>query len=278
MDLRALRYYVAAVETGSITAAAEQCHVAQPSISLAVSKLESELDTLLLERGKKGVRTTRAGRELHHMARRLLAQSDALVKHFQQSAPLPPLRIGLDLVVSLERVKALLARLAPLQSRMQLELLRGEENTDIRIVSRDHCPENYHFSPLWRDEYCLLLPANHPLSLRNQLGVSDLNGIGLVERSFCDLSGQWRAFAERHQLDFAITARTDNEEWALALVAAGVGACLAPQGIDASTPDGVIAIPLSQIEGFPDIKRELGLAWSPLLRTEIKDALLPLFD
>ena len=42
MDLRSLRYFCAAAELGSLTAAAEHCHVAQPSISNAVAQLEFE--------------------------------------------------------------------------------------------------------------------------------------------------------------------------------------------------------------------------------------------
>ena len=64
MDLRSLRYFVSAVEKGSISAAAEFCHIAQPSISHAINQLESEFDFRLLVRSKKGVSLTQQGGRL----------------------------------------------------------------------------------------------------------------------------------------------------------------------------------------------------------------------
>lgn len=64
MDLRGLRYFVAAAEQGSITAASERCHVAQPYIANAISQLEQEFGLRLFTRGKRGVALTPDGQRL----------------------------------------------------------------------------------------------------------------------------------------------------------------------------------------------------------------------
>jgi DNA-binding transcriptional LysR family regulator len=78
MDLRELRYLVAVADEGSVTAAAAACHVAQPSLSQAVKKLERELGTELLHRVGRGVVLTAAGEVVVASARDLLRGSDAI--------------------------------------------------------------------------------------------------------------------------------------------------------------------------------------------------------
>lgn len=72
MDLRVLQYFSAVVEQGSFTAAARALHLSQPSLSSAISKLESELGTRLLIRSPRGVTPTRAGWYLLESSGRVL--------------------------------------------------------------------------------------------------------------------------------------------------------------------------------------------------------------
>jgi len=78
MELRQLRYAVAVIEAGSFTAAAAQLGLAQPSLSVAVGRLETEIGVALLSRTTRGVEPTPAGRHLHGAATRLLAEVDEL--------------------------------------------------------------------------------------------------------------------------------------------------------------------------------------------------------
>jgi LysR family carnitine catabolism transcriptional activator len=74
MDLRKLELFVAVVDAGGFTAAADAVHVAQPSVSLAVKELEREVGTALLVRSRRGVELTAAGRALLGPARRALRE------------------------------------------------------------------------------------------------------------------------------------------------------------------------------------------------------------
>src|SRR4051812_50079088 len=78
MELHHLRYLVAVAEEGSFTRAAAREHVAQPAVSTAVRQLERELGVELLERGRRGVRPTEAGRAvLAHAQTALVAVAEA---------------------------------------------------------------------------------------------------------------------------------------------------------------------------------------------------------
>ena len=72
MDLRDLRYFVVIAECGSILAASEQLHIAQPSLSIRIKALEQELGVELFERRPRGVALTSEGRELLTHARQIL--------------------------------------------------------------------------------------------------------------------------------------------------------------------------------------------------------------
>ncbi|MFP5021310.1 LysR family transcriptional regulator [Pseudonocardia phyllosphaerae] len=73
MELRHLRYLVAVADTGTITAAAHELHVAQPGVSSQLRQLERELGETLLVRGPRAVELTEAGRAVLPHARAALA-------------------------------------------------------------------------------------------------------------------------------------------------------------------------------------------------------------
>jgi DNA-binding transcriptional LysR family regulator len=79
MELRSLRYFASVVEAGSLTAAAARLHVSQPSLSVAMARLETEVGVRLLTRTARGVEPTSAGRYLLDAATRVLGEVDELV-------------------------------------------------------------------------------------------------------------------------------------------------------------------------------------------------------
>ncbi|MGO4304997.1 LysR substrate-binding domain-containing protein [Cupriavidus sp. RAF12] len=74
MDIRAMRYFVAIVDHGSLTRAAEVVCVAQPALSQQLAALEEEFGLPLVHRGAKGVRPTEAGKTLYRHVRNILRQ------------------------------------------------------------------------------------------------------------------------------------------------------------------------------------------------------------
>ena len=72
MEFRQLSYFVAVVDTGSISAASRQVHIAQPALTRQIRLLEEDLGTRLLERHPRGVSPTVAGKALYSEAMQLL--------------------------------------------------------------------------------------------------------------------------------------------------------------------------------------------------------------
>lgn len=97
MNLRQLRYFVAAVDAGNITRAARQVHVAQPALGVQLRELEEELGASLLVRHSRGVEPTPAGRLFYERSKAmldLLERTRHDVLQLQAAARLP-LRLGL---------------------------------------------------------------------------------------------------------------------------------------------------------------------------------------
>lgn len=83
MELRQLEYFVAVVREGSFSAAAQSCHISQPSLSQGVINLEEELEASLLVRGARKSELTDAGRTLFPLAVALLDQAEQIRQNFR---------------------------------------------------------------------------------------------------------------------------------------------------------------------------------------------------
>src|SRR5258708_12757088 len=77
MELHQLRYFCAVAESGSFSRAAEQSHVAQPSLSQQILKLEDELGARLFDRLGRSVRLTEVGKTFLPRARAVLREVEA---------------------------------------------------------------------------------------------------------------------------------------------------------------------------------------------------------
>ena len=87
MELRHLRYFIAVVETGSLTEAAEKrLHTSQPSLSRQIRDLEYQVGAELLSRSVHGVELTASGKAFLDHARLALAEVDAAVEAARRAA------------------------------------------------------------------------------------------------------------------------------------------------------------------------------------------------
>ncbi|MFL6059790.1 MAG: LysR family transcriptional regulator [Marmoricola sp.] len=139
-----LRYVDAVARRGGFTRAAEELHVAQPSISMQIGRLERTLGTTLFVRSARGVRTTEAGDRFLVRARRILEEVDAIDSDFAEIDGLlagtlrvgaTPLLSGLDLAGVLGRFHdAHPGVLISVRSDLVAPLLQGLAAGDLDVV------------------------------------------------------------------------------------------------------------------------------------------------
>ncbi|WP_061167359.1 LysR substrate-binding domain-containing protein [Caballeronia hypogeia] len=114
MDVRQLRYFVSIVDYGSLGKAAEQLHVAQPSLSQQMARLEEELGVTLLLRSNHGVKPTAEGDALYRHARVVLRQMEQLKQEVTKGAGAQSGTVAVGLPTTMASVLAV-----PLFERMQ---------------------------------------------------------------------------------------------------------------------------------------------------------------
>ena len=251
MELRELGYFLAVYEARSVSGAARRSFVSQPSVSEALANLEHELATRLFVRHRKGATPTAAGEQLYPIACRLVAEARALPALFQPAPRRRRIALGLMRSLDLARVRGLVAALTR-SGEVELQLVDADQPCDLRIVARSMRAEREVFVALWEERYVVALPHGHPLAVRPELRVAELAGARLVARCHCEYAARFAGPGQR----FDVVAVAPTEEWALALVAAGVGIAIIPEGV-ATPADDVVLRPLRDVQA----RRQVGIAY-----------------
>jgi DNA-binding transcriptional LysR family regulator len=265
MELRRghLRYFVTVAEEGSVTRAAEKLHISQPTLSQAISLLESDLGIALLQRHGRGVRLTADGDAFLVKARAALsAWMDAFsvgVTHGRERTNtiifgflgVPP---GLDSPVPLERF---------LRTNPEIDLRYHELPFPTRSTStwlgeadvgvcHQPPPDPEVWTHLLRSERRVaLLPNNHALAGRDELTVADL-----LEETFIGFhpsvdpawAGFWSLDDHRGSPPRCVTADSvANPQEVLAALALRDAITTVPSSVArilVGPPPGLVAIPV----------------------------------
>jgi LysR family hca operon transcriptional activator len=258
MELRHLRYFVAVVEEGSLTLAAEQrLHTAQPSLSRQIRDLEYEVGVPLLTRSARGVEATAAGLAFLEHARQAIAQAEAAVEAARRAAEpsKPVFSIGfltgqeVDWLPHATRI--LRDELPNIEIRVssqyspQLadELQRGK--LDIAFLRREPKPD-IEYVVIAREPLVVILPSDHRLAACKAIDPMDLASetfIGMSDTPHI-LRGVINDYFDRLGLKIAPKHLIDNFAMGVSLVASTRGVALLPAYAENFLSWSVISRPL----------------------------------
>ena len=258
MELRHLRYFIAVVEEGSLTLAADKrLHTAQPSLSRQIRDLEYQVGVELLSRSVRGVELTAAGKAFLDHARLALMQVDAAVEAARRAAQ--PARktfaIGfqtghemnwlpramhvlrdelknIQVTVTSDYSPDLAEALA--RGRLDLAFLRVEPGYDL----------GYHVVD--REPLIVLMPSDHRLTAREAVRPQDFLGeifIGGSNKAHV-LRAVTEDYLRRSGLDIKLDHGVDNMAMAMSLVASTGGLALMPAYAKNLLPSSVVSRPL----------------------------------
>jgi LysR family transcriptional regulator, hydrogen peroxide-inducible genes activator len=186
MTLTELKYIVAVAREKHFGKAAEACHVSQPTLSLAIKKLEEELDLKLFERSANEVTVTPLGREVVLQAQSVLEQA-ASIKEIAKRGKDPlagALKLGVIYTVGPyllpDLVRQIIARTPQMPLMLQenftvklLELLRTGE-LDCAILAEPFPDTTLAVAPLYDEPFLAAMPVGHPLSRQACVTVEQL--------------------------------------------------------------------------------------------------------
>ncbi|HMW23245.1 MAG TPA: LysR substrate-binding domain-containing protein [Burkholderiaceae bacterium] len=186
MTLTELRYIVAVARERHFGRAAEACFVSQPTLSVAIKKLEEELEIKIFERGGSEVSVTPLGDEIVRQAQATL-ESAASIKEIARRGKDPlagPLRLGViytigpyllpDLVRrTIERVPQMPLLLQENFTVRLLEMLRTGE-LDCAILAEPFPDTGLAIAPLYDEPFMVAVPVKHPLAERSSISSTEL--------------------------------------------------------------------------------------------------------
>lgn len=280
MTLTELRYIVALYETGHFRKAAEQCHVSQPTLSVAVKKLEEELGVDLFERTRHRVMATPIGERIVEQARTVLQESRNLIALAEQGKdPLGSvLSVGAIYTVGPYLFPRLVTRLHEMAPQMPLYIeesytaslrnkLSGGE-LDVIIVALPFTEPEVVTQEVYREPFVVLLPEGHPLTERKQVDTAELAGYRVL------MMGEGHCFRDQvleacEGLQQAISERQSRGEAVLEgssletlkhMVASGLGITVLPESAANLAQYGDRALAIRHFVA-PVPERTIALAW-----------------
>ncbi|MFC0332756.1 LysR family transcriptional regulator [Paenibacillus sepulcri] len=243
MEFRQLQYVIQIAKEKNFSRAAEKLHIAQPSLSQQLSKLEKEIGVLLFRRTTNSVEMTHAGSVFVDKAQNIL---DSIEQLKQELDDIAHMRKGKLVVGSLPITGShVLPLVLPVfgrrypeievalveDSSFRLEQLTASGQTDLSLLSLPLHEPSLAWEPLIEEEICLAVPPEHPLALKNEaVNIQDLaqepfvllkkgQGFRQIAIELCEKAG----FQPR------IVFESGNIETVQSLVAAGMGIAFVPK-------------------------------------------------
>ena len=187
MTLTELSYIVALAQEQHFGRAAERCHVSQPTLSIAVKKLEEELEVTLFERCKNGVQITPLGERIVAMAAGVLHQTAAIkdVAAADKDQLQGPLALGTlptigpyllpQFIPLLQKTAGQLSLYVEEGSQESLTLKLRNGELDAILVTAPLSEPDVVTQPLFDEPFVLLLPADHRLANKSAIAATDLD-------------------------------------------------------------------------------------------------------
>jgi LysR family transcriptional regulator, hydrogen peroxide-inducible genes activator len=242
MEFHQLRYVCAIAEKGSFSRAAEQCQVAQPSLSQQVLKLEEELGARLFDRLGRSIRLSEAGRAFLPYARLILEQTEMARSSTTDK------NTGLTGSVAVGVIPTIAPYLMPeytvafAKKYPEGKLRIVEETTPVLIESLRDMSINLailalplrhndlEIFPIRTEPLFAVLPKHHPQANQETLALKDLRKENFVllrdGHCFRDLS---MTTCKRARVSPRIAFESGQFRSLLGMVAAGVGVSLVPE-------------------------------------------------
>ena len=201
MEMHQVRYFLAVSQTMNFTRAAEQCHVAQPSLTRAIKLLEDELGGDLFRRERKLTHLTEFGQRMLPFLRQCFesAQTAKTLAKTIRSGALAPLPIAVARSIDLSVLTPVLVELARNFSGLELKFLRGSEadvgaalkKGDVEIAIAGALAERWDRLdswPLFSEALALVVWQSHRLANLDAVEPSVLANERILMRPYCETS------------------------------------------------------------------------------------------
>jgi len=270
IELRHLRYFLAAAESSHFTRAAAQVHVTQPTLSHQIRQLEEQLSLRLFDRIGRRIKLTAAGELLLPHARRVFRELEEAQSALGELHGLKrgQLKVGIMQTVNACVIPEIVSRFSAAHPgvRVTCNEMAGDEvesglvsgKLDLGISFLPATLATLEGERLFTEDLVLVVPADHPFARQRSVKVRELANVPLVLLSprYCTRQLIDRAFAEA-QARAEVRVEMSSIESILSTIRESGLPSILPSLALCQRDKGLVAVPVTE----PKPNRSVGLLW-----------------
>lgn len=203
MTFRHLKIFVTVADVGSMSGAAKELYISQPSVSQAIAELEKNYNVKLFERLSQKLYITEEGERLLSYARHIIGSFEEMEKALREMESSPHLHIGCSVSVGTYLLNDLWDKIeekypgcrivATVDNTSAIENQVLHNDLDLAIVEGIVKSEELVRIPVFQDELVLLCGKTHPFAKKKTITFRDLEGVNFISRE--------KGSTERNQLE-----------------------------------------------------------------------------
>jgi LysR family hydrogen peroxide-inducible transcriptional activator len=267
MEMHQIRYFLAVCRTLNFTKAAEECNVAQPSLTRAVQKLEEELGGPLFHRERANTHLTELGRlMMPHLEQTLsAAQAAKSLATSVRKGQVAPLRLVVDHSVPMKPVIGILSALRESIKGIELTLGAGtrqevlddilDGDFDLVIAGQTANPDDRIRSwVLFREQCRIVVPHGHAFAAAQNIALAELDGVSMIQRMECCLHDKFHEACSAKGVAPIVRHCAASEEQLQQMILAGFGLGICSPSLELAA--GLVAVPFAN----EDMDRDIVLA------------------
>jgi DNA-binding transcriptional LysR family regulator len=199
MEMHQVRYFLAVAKVLNFTRAADECHVAQPSLTRAIKQLEAELGGDLFRRERNLTHLTDLGQRMLPMLQQCYesAMTAKSLAHSIKTGAIAPLAIGLSLAIDISLIVNFISELVRSLPGLELRFLRGTgpeiaeflKKGDVEVALAGSLGESWERLEQWElfsEPYVFAVGPQHKLAARTTIDAADLAKEKLICRTHCE--------------------------------------------------------------------------------------------
>jgi DNA-binding transcriptional LysR family regulator len=242
MEMHQVRYFLAVARALNFTRAAEECHVAQPSLTRAIRQLEGELGGDLFRRERPQAQLTELGQRMLPLLKQCYdsAISARSLASAIKKGEVGSLRLAVAQTIDPSLVTPHVVELGKLFQGLELKILRGNGEEVLAYLKQGDVElgiaaeigdewERLDSWPLFTEDFHLLVNTMHSFAARPAVSVDDLRQERLMIRTYSDTTDKLLDLLRARDFDVTRFHEVTADGDLLSLLEAGVGVALAPR-------------------------------------------------
>ena len=266
MEMHQVRYFLAVARTLNFTRAAEECNVAQPSLTRAIRQLEGELGGDLFRRERPQAQLTELGQRMLPLLKQCYesAVSARSLATAIKKGEVGSLRLALSRTIDPSLVTPHVIELGKLFDGLELKLLRGTGSEVLEYLKQGEVElgiaakigdewERLDNWPLFTEGFQLIVNSMHAFAARSSIALDDLKRERLMVRTYCETTDELLNLLRGREFDVTRFHEVNADRDLISLLEAGLGVALLPRST--RNPATLVRIVVDGIE----LKRTVNL-------------------